>query len=41
VNETEYIVLEMTPVVTLDSTAVHVIQDIVSDFRSREALVSC
>jgi len=35
VNETEYIVLEMTPVVTLDSTAVHVIQDIVSDFRSR------
>jgi len=35
VNRTEYMVLEMTPVVTLDSTAVHVIQDIVSDFRSR------
>jgi len=34
-NPTEYIVLEMTPVVTLDSTAIHVIQDIVSDFRSR------
>jgi len=35
VNPTEYIVLEMTPVVTLDSTAIHVIHDIVSDFRSR------
>jgi len=35
VNPTEYMVLEMTPVVTMDSTAVHVIHDIVSDFRSR------
>mmetsp|Transcript_108070 Transcript_108070/g.345131 ORF Transcript_108070/g.345131 Transcript_108070/m.345131 type:complete len:260 (-) Transcript_108070:48-827(-) len=35
VNETEYIVLEMTPVISLDSTAVHVIQDLVHDFRSR------
>mmetsp|Transcript_25207 Transcript_25207/g.81462 ORF Transcript_25207/g.81462 Transcript_25207/m.81462 type:complete len:260 (+) Transcript_25207:754-1533(+) len=35
VNETEYIVLEMTPVSSVDSTAVHVIQDIVHDFRSR------
>jgi sulfate transporter 4 len=35
VNPTEYIVLEMTPVVSIDSTAVHVIEDIVSDFRSR------
>jgi len=36
VNPTSYIVLEMTPVVTIDSTAVHVLQDIVHDFRSRD-----
>eukprot|EP00928_Gymnodinium_smaydae_P014169 TRINITY_DN1514_c1_g1_i7.p2 TRINITY_DN1514_c1_g1~~TRINITY_DN1514_c1_g1_i7.p2 ORF type:complete len:318 (+),score=69.33 TRINITY_DN1514_c1_g1_i7:1835-2788(+) len=35
VNRTEYLVLEMTPVVSIDSTAVHVIHDIVNDFRSR------
>merc|ERR1719424_1249766 len=35
VNKTEYIVLEMTSVVSIDSTAVHVIQDIVDGFRSR------
>jgi len=35
INATEYIVLEMTPVVSVDSTAIHVIQDIVHDFRSR------
>jgi len=35
VNETEYLVLEMTPVVSIDSTAAHVIEDIVRDFRSR------
>jgi anti-anti-sigma regulatory factor len=35
VNKTEYIVLEMTPVVSIDSTAAHVIEDVVKDFRSR------
>jgi anti-anti-sigma regulatory factor len=35
VNPTEYLVLEMTPVVSIDSTACHVIHDIVADFRSR------
>eukprot|EP00929_Paragymnodinium_shiwhaense_P075781 TRINITY_DN3878_c0_g2_i1.p1 TRINITY_DN3878_c0_g2~~TRINITY_DN3878_c0_g2_i1.p1 ORF type:complete len:908 (+),score=210.11 TRINITY_DN3878_c0_g2_i1:157-2880(+) len=35
VNPTEYMVLEMTPVVSIDSTAVLVIQDIVNDFRGR------
>lgn len=35
VNKTEYIVLEMTSVISIDSTAVHVIQDVVTDFRSR------
>jgi len=35
VNKIEYLVLEMTPVITIDSTACHVIHDIVSDFRSR------
>merc|ERR1712007_372915 len=35
VNATEYIVLEMTPVVSIDTTAVHVFQDIVQDFRHR------
>jgi len=33
VNRTEYIVIEMTPVITVDSTALHVIKDIVSDCR--------
>lgn len=35
VNQTEYIVLEMTPVVSVDSTAVHVLQDVVNAFRAR------
>jgi len=35
VNPTEYMILEMTPVASLDSTAVHVIHDIVADFRAR------
>jgi len=35
VNQTEYIVLEMTPVVSIDSTAVHAIKDLVNDFRNR------
>ncbi|CAE8594657.1 unnamed protein product [Polarella glacialis] len=35
INDTEYIILEMTPVVSIDSTACHVIKDIVNDFRSR------
>lgn len=35
INRTEYIVLEMTSVISIDSTAVHVIQDIVSEFRNR------
>ena len=33
-NPVEYVVLEMTAVVTLDSTAIQVIQDIVAHFRS-------
>jgi len=36
VNKTSYLILEMTPVVTIDSTAVHVLLDIVRDFRSRD-----
>jgi len=40
VNKTKYIVLEMTPVVTIDSTAVHVLQDIVRDCRSRDIQTS-
>mmetsp|Transcript_33713 Transcript_33713/g.62348 ORF Transcript_33713/g.62348 Transcript_33713/m.62348 type:complete len:897 (+) Transcript_33713:107-2797(+) len=39
-NPTEYIVLEMTSVVSIDSTAVHIIQDIVADFRSRNIQVA-
>jgi sulfate transporter 4 len=40
VNRTEYIILEMTSVISLDSTAVHVIHDVVSDFRSRHIQVA-
>jgi sulfate transporter 4 len=40
VNKTEYMVLEMTSVISVDSTAVHVIEDIVSDFRSRGVQVA-
>eukprot|EP00930_Biecheleria_cincta_P071396 TRINITY_DN5890_c0_g1_i1.p1 TRINITY_DN5890_c0_g1~~TRINITY_DN5890_c0_g1_i1.p1 ORF type:complete len:879 (-),score=155.57 TRINITY_DN5890_c0_g1_i1:118-2754(-) len=35
VNKTEYMIIEMTPVVSVDSTACHVIKDIVNDFRGR------
>merc|ERR1719203_1405479 len=35
VNPTEYIVLEMTSVISIDSTACHVLHDIVADFRAR------
>eukprot|EP00933_Yihiella_yeosuensis_P006064 TRINITY_DN11070_c1_g3_i1.p1 TRINITY_DN11070_c1_g3~~TRINITY_DN11070_c1_g3_i1.p1 ORF type:complete len:878 (+),score=151.23 TRINITY_DN11070_c1_g3_i1:168-2801(+) len=35
VNATEYIILEMSPVVSVDSTAVHVLEDVVADFRGR------
>ncbi|CAK9083317.1 unnamed protein product [Durusdinium trenchii] len=35
VNRTEYIVLEMTSVVSVDSTALHVLEDLVLDFRSQ------
>ncbi|CAE7568400.1 SULTR4 [Symbiodinium natans] len=35
VNKTEYIVLEMTPVISVDSSACHVIKDVVNDFRMR------
>jgi sulfate transporter 4 len=35
INRTEYVVLEMTPVISVDSTAVHVIHDIVTDLRAR------
>jgi sulfate transporter 4 len=34
VNPTEYLVLEMTPVVSIDTAAVHSLQDIVHHFRS-------
>jgi len=40
VNKIEYIVLEMTPVISLDSTAVHVLHDIVADFRARHIQVA-
>jgi len=36
VNKTRYVVIEMTAVVTIDSTAVHVLEDIVRGLRSRE-----
>jgi len=35
INSTEYIVLEMTPVISIDSTAVHCLQDTVHHFRSQ------
>ncbi|CAJ1393858.1 unnamed protein product [Effrenium voratum] len=35
VNKTQYVVLEMTPVISIDATAVHVIKDVVNDFRMR------
>lgn len=35
INPTEYIVLEMTPVVSMDATAVHCVQDLVHHFRSQ------
>jgi len=35
VNQIKYIILEMTPVVSIDSTAVHIVEDIHSDFKSR------
>jgi sulfate transporter 4 len=35
-NKTEYIVLEMTAVTSVDSTAVLVLKDIVNDFRGKE-----
>jgi anti-anti-sigma regulatory factor len=34
-NPTEYLVLEMTPVVSIDTAAIHSLQDIVHHFRSR------
>lgn len=40
VNPVEYLVLEMTSVVSIDTTAVHIIQDIVNDFRSRHIQVA-
>jgi sulfate transporter 4 len=36
VNKTEYIVIEMTAVTSVDSTAVLVLKDIVNDFRSKD-----
>eukprot|EP00929_Paragymnodinium_shiwhaense_P044161 TRINITY_DN22659_c0_g1_i1.p1 TRINITY_DN22659_c0_g1~~TRINITY_DN22659_c0_g1_i1.p1 ORF type:complete len:967 (+),score=207.39 TRINITY_DN22659_c0_g1_i1:81-2981(+) len=35
VDTIEYLVLEMTPVISIDSTAAHVLKDIVKDFRMR------
>jgi len=40
VNKTEYLVLELTPVISIDSTACHVIKDIVNDFRNRDIQVA-
>ena len=40
INRTEYIVLEMTPVVSVDSTALHVLEDLVLDFRSQGVYVA-
>jgi len=34
-NRTEYVVLEMTPVVSIDTAAIHALQDIVHHFRSQ------
>uniref|UniRef100_A0A7S2QJF3 STAS domain-containing protein n=1 Tax=Zooxanthella nutricula TaxID=1333877 RepID=A0A7S2QJF3_9DINO len=39
-NKIEYIVLEMTPVVSVDSTAVHVLQDVVNAFRAKGVQVA-
>ena len=35
-----YVVLEMTPVSNIDATAVHMIQDLFSDFRTRHVEVA-
>jgi len=35
VNPTEYIILEMTPVISMDSTAAHLLHDLVHDFRKQ------
>jgi len=40
VNPTEYIVLEMSSVVTVDSTALHILEDVVTDFRNRHIHVA-
>lgn len=40
VNKTEYMILEMTSVISVDSTAVHVIEDVVNDFRARGVQVA-
>jgi sulfate transporter 4 len=40
VNRTEYMVIEMTSVISVDSTAVHVIEDVVNDFRARGVQVA-
>merc|ERR1712070_1303046 len=40
VNKTEYIVLEMTPVVSVDTAAIHCIQDIVHHFRNQGVQVA-
>eukprot|EP00403_Amphidinium_massartii_P035925 CAMPEP_0178434114 /NCGR_PEP_ID=MMETSP0689_2-20121128/33257_1 /TAXON_ID=160604 /ORGANISM="Amphidinium massartii, Strain CS-259" /LENGTH=1417 /DNA_ID=CAMNT_0020056169 /DNA_START=102 /DNA_END=4355 /DNA_ORIENTATION=- len=40
VNKVEYIVLEMTPVISLDSTAVHILHDIIADFRARHIQIA-
>jgi len=40
INTTEYVVLEMTPVISIDSSACHALEDIVKDFRSRNIQVA-
>jgi len=40
INKTRYVVLEMTSVVTIDSTAVHMLLDLVQDFRTRNMQVA-
>jgi sulfate transporter 4 len=39
-NSTEYVVLEMTPVVSVDTAAIHALQDIVHHFRNQNVQVA-
>ena len=39
-EEVQYLVIEMTPVSSIDSTALHMIEDMVKDFRNRNISVA-